>query len=167
MRKLLLSVFVMSAWCMVSHAQQNINHLMLSVGALYERGFDATLGYEHSTRYHNAWEFWGSYYLKYDTDPVAGHITKESFWKNYNTWLLGFAYKPCVSRGRNHHGNVRLGGCGGSDLSKFIGGVNIGYEHSFALYHGVEFFFQLREDIIFRTDDVFRTGVGLGFKFPL
>lgn len=145
----------------------NQNRLMLSVGALYEKGFDATISYEHETRYYNAWEFWTSYYIKYADDPLAGHITKNSFWHNYNTWHIGICYKPCIARGRNHHGNARIGLSGGSDLDKIIGGGHIGYEHSYALYGGWEFFFQVREDFILRGEDLFRTGVSLGFKIPL
>lgn len=145
----------------------NMNHLLLSVGASYERGLDATLAYEHETRYHNAWEYFAMGYLKYEDDPDAGHITKKSFWHSYNSWHIGIAYKPCVSRGRNHHGNVRIGISGGSDLDKFVGGIHAGYEHSFALRHGWELFFQVKEDFIIRGKDNFRTGIALGFKVPL
>lgn len=163
-----LAVVVLLMLCVSrAQAQTNNNHLMLSAGLLYERGVDATLAYEHSTRYHNAWEFFGNYYIKYEDDPDAGHITKDSFWNSYNTWLLGICYKPCVGRGRNHHGNIRLGGSCGSDNSNFIGAVNIGYEHTYALYGGWELFFQLREDVVFGARDLFRTGVSLGVKVPL
>ena len=50
-----------------------------------------------------------TYYVKYKEDPTVGHITSDSFWHNYNTWDVGIAYKPCVARGRNHHGNLRFG----------------------------------------------------------
>ena len=91
----------------------NQDRLMLSVGALYERGFDATVAWEHETKYHHAWEYFATGYLKYCDDPDAGHVTTKSFWDSYNTWHVGVAYKPCVSRGRNHHGNARLGISGG------------------------------------------------------
>lgn len=145
----------------------NYNHLHLAVGALYERGFDVTLGYTHETRYHNAWEYSASYYIKYDDDPLAGHITKDSFWNSYRSWLLGIAYKPCVSRGRNWHGNARIGVLVGSDTDKLIGGGTVGYEHTFALRGGWELFFLLKSDVIIRGEDLFRTGAELGFKLPL
>lgn len=148
-------------------AQANNNHLMLSAGAMYERGLDATLAYEHGGRYHNAWEYFVTYYIKYDEDPNAGHITKKSFWHNYNSWHVGIAYKPCTDRGRNHHGNVRIGASAGSDMDRFVGGVHVGYEHSYALKHGFELFFQVREDVIIRGEDLFRTGISVGVKLPL
>ena len=148
-------------------AQMNNNHLLLSAGALYERGLDATVSYEHGGRYHNAWEYFGMVYLKYEDDPEAGHITRESFWHSYNTWHVGVAYKPCVIRGRNHHGNVRIGASGGSDRHDFVGGIHVGYEHSYALKGGFELFFRLKEDVIIEGRDLFRTGVSLGVKLPL
>ena len=91
---------------LTANAQTNSNHLMFGVGALYEKGLDATIAYEHGSKYHNAWEYFVTGYLQYDDDPNAGHVTKKSFWHNYNSWHLGIVYKPCVNRGRNHHGNV-------------------------------------------------------------
>lgn len=160
-------VLLLSGLC-ATHAQSsNMNRLSLGVGALYERGFDATLSVEHEGKYHNMWEFFGSAYLKYDEDPEAGHITKKSFWHNYNTWYVGAAYKPCVSRGRNHFGNLRLGGGGGSDLHEFIGLVTVGYEHTYCLRSGWAFFFQVKEDVAICAKDLFRTGVVVGVKCPL
>ena len=140
---------------------------MLAVGASYERGLDATLSIERELKYHNAWEFFFTGYLQWDDDPLAGHVTKHSFWHSYNTWSVGLAYKPCVSRGRNHHGNLRLGASCGSDLDEFIGVVHVGYEHSYALMGGWELFFQLKEDVAICAKDLFRTGVALGVKVPL
>jgi hypothetical protein len=145
----------------------NQDRLMLSLGALYERGFDATVAWEHETKYHHAWEYFATGYLKYCDDPDAGHVTTKSFWDSYNTWHVGIAYKPCVSRGRNHHGNARLGISGGSDRHRFVGGIHVGYEHSYALKQGWQLFFQVKEDVIIKGDDLFRTGVAVGVKVPL
>ena len=151
----------------LSAQESNNNHLELSAGALYERGFDATIAYEHETDYHNAWEYFVSGYLKYDTDPKAGHVTRSSFWNNYKTYHIGIAYKPCVVRGRNNHGNLRIGVSGGSDRSQFIAGIHVGYEHSYTLSNSCELFWQVREDVIFRGRDLFRTGAAAGIKFSL
>lgn len=166
MKKILLIanlVFV----CSRLVAQTNDNHLLFNVGILYERGVEATMAYEHGSRYHNAWEYFGTYYIKYDEDPEAGHITKDSFWNNYKSWTLGVCYKPCVTRGRNHHGNFRLGLSMGSDTEEFIGIAHVGYEHTFALYHGWEFFLQVKADAVLHGEDLFRTGIVIGTKIPL
>lgn len=149
------------------HAQSHGEHIMAGVGISYERGVEATIAYEHETDYHNAWEYFVTGYLKYEKDPVAGHITHDSFWKSYRTWMVGAAYKPCVTRGRNHHGNFRLGVSGGSDLEKVLGAGHVGYEHTYNLYNGWSVFFQLKEDIVIRGKDTFRTGASIGVKIPL
>ena len=88
MRKfiLLLAASLFSLQGIYAQGSSNVNHLNLCVGALYERGFDATLSYEHETKYHHSWEYFANAYIQYDTDPDAGHITKESFWNNYFTY---------------------------------------------------------------------------------
>ena len=53
------------------------------------------------------------------------------------------------------------------NTSNIIGGGTVGYEHSYALRGGWEFFFQVRTDVIIRGEDLFRTGVALGMKMPL
>ena len=169
-KMLLTAVFIIFSLMLAQRTcaqSSNQNHLQLSAGLLYERGVDVTLAVNHETRYHNAWEYFINGYIKYEEDPIAGHITKDSFWNSYRTWLLGVAVKPCVTRGRNNHGNLRIGVMGGSDTNKIIGGGTVGYEHSYALYHGWEFFFQARCDILIRAKDVCRTGVDLGIKVPL
>jgi len=147
-------------------AQSHGNHLMVGVGASYPNGVEGTISYEHETEYHNAWEYFGSYYVKWDKDPTVGHITNDSFWNNYNTWDVGVAYKPCVNRGRNHHGNFRIGVGVGSDLNRFIGLATVGYEHTYSLYNRWSLFWQVKEDFVLHGQDKFRTGGTIGIKIP-
>lgn len=165
-RMMVILVFALSAVGSL-RAQSHGNHVMVGIGGSYPRGLDATIAYEHETEYHSAWEYFMAGYLKYETDPQAGHITNKSFWQSYNTWTVGAAYKPCVARGRNHHGNVRIGVSCGSDLHKVIGAGHVGYEHTFNLYDGWSVFFQVKEDAMIRGKDTFRTGVSVGVKIPL
>ena len=149
------------------YAQSHGNHVMIGIGGSYPKGLETTISYEHETEYHNAWEYFVTGYLKYSEDPEAGHVTKESFWHNYNTWQVGAAYKPCVNRGRNHHGNIRIGVSCGSDTKKIIGSGHVGYEHTYNLYNGWSVFFQLKEEIVLRGKDTFKTGAAVGIKVPL
>ena len=150
-----------------SHAQDGSNRISLGTGVLYERGLDLTLSYEHDTKYHNAWEYFGNVYLKWDECASCGHVCPDSFWKNYRTYEFGIAYKPCVVRGRNNHGNVRIGASVGSDTDKVIGGIHVGYEHSYALRSGWQIFWQVKTDIMIKGLDTFRTGAALGIKYSL
>ena len=46
-------------------AQTNSDRISVGVGALYERGLDMTISYEHETKYHNAWEYFANGYIKW------------------------------------------------------------------------------------------------------
>ena len=55
-------------------AQAHSDRISLGVGLLYENGLDATLSWEHETKYHNAWEYFVNGYLKWDECASCGHI---------------------------------------------------------------------------------------------
>src|SRR5574344_2225097 len=167
MKKVILMAMLFIVTLTSSHAQDGSNRISLSTGVLYERGLDLTLSYEHETKYHNAWEFFGNVYLKWDECASCKHICPDSFWKNYRSYGVGVAYKPCVVRGRNHHGNLRLGASAGSDTHDFLGGLHVGYEHNYALRSGVQLFWQVKSDVMIKGEDLFRTGIVLGVKLPL
>lgn len=156
-------------FCITSQAfgQSHTNHVNVGVGCLYERGMDATVSVEHETKYHNAWEYFATGYVKWDDCESCAHVCPESFWKNYRSWALGVAYKPCVIRGKNNHGNLRLGASFGSDTNDFIYIINLGYQHTYALYNGVNLFWQVKTDIVPEGKDVFRTGAVIGIGIPI
>lgn len=167
MKKAILMAMLLIATLTSSYAQDGSNRVSLGTGVLYERGLDLTLSYEHETKYHNAWEYFGNVYLKWDECASCGHVCPDSFWKNYRTYDFGIAYKPCVVRGRNNHGNVRIGASVGSDTDKVIGGIHVGYEHSYALRSGWQIFWQVKTNIMIKGLDTFRTGAALGIKYSL
>lgn len=167
MKKAILISMLFIATLTSSYAQDGSNRISLGTGVLYERGLDLTLSYEHETKYHNALEYFGNVYLKWDECASCGHVCPDSFWKNYRTYDFGIAYKPCVVRGRNNHGNVRIGASVGSDTDKVIGGIHVGYEHSYALRSGWQIFWQVKTDIMIKGLDTFRTGAALGIKYSL
>ena len=97
----LLVVICFMASMTPAMAQQNSDRISLGFGCLYERGLDVTLSYEYETKYHNAWEYFANGYIKWNECASCGHVCPESFWNNYRSYGFGFAYKPCVARGRN------------------------------------------------------------------
>ena len=164
-RILVLSVLLLTV-SLSTHADERNGRIQVGTGLLYERGMDLTVGYEYETSYHYAWEFFGNVYLKWDECADCGHVCPKSFWSNYNTWGVGAAYKPCVFRSRNHHGNLRLGGSLGSDRDRVLGGIHVGYEHNYALRKGWKLFWQVKSDLMIKGEDLFRTGVVIGVKIP-
>lgn len=165
--KAVLMSILISCMTGVAQAQTYGNHLVLGLGALYERGFDATLSMEHETKYHHAWEYFINGYIQWDKCVSCGHVCPHSFWHEYRTWGVGVAYKPCVSRGRNHYGNLRIGASAGSNTDDFLGGVHAGYEHSYSLHKGWMLYWQAKCDLMLpNRNDLFRTGVVIGIKIP-
>ena len=148
MKKLFAIIAILGSISLSSFAQSHSDRITFGVGLLYERGLDATLAWEHETKYHNAWEYFVNGYLKWDE-------------------CVGVAYKPCVWRGRNNHGNLRIGASAGSNTDKFLGGIHVGYEHNYALRNGWGLYWQAKCDLMLPDrKDLFRTGVTLGFKIP-
>lgn len=163
--KKILFLMMLCVATISAKADDNKNHIGIGFGLLYENGLDATLSYEHETKYHNAWEYFGNVYLKWAECGDCGHICPESFSHNYNTWTLGVAYKPAVHVGRNNVGRLRLGAQGGSDRHEFIGGVTAGYEHSYQLKHGLQLFWNARTDLMINGADLLKTGVTIGVRW--
>ena len=158
MKKHLLALVAVISMATTTFAQNN-NHVSLGVGLLYENSADLTLSYEHETKYHNAC-------IKWKECESCGHICPESFWRNYRTWGLGVAYKPCVIRTRNSHGNLRIGASAGSDTDDFLGGIHVGYEQNFSLKGGWKLYWQVKSDCLIKGQDLFRTGIVIGVKLP-
>lgn len=86
MKKYILSLMMVLCISVSSFAQSHSDRISVGVGALYQRGLDATISWEHETRYHNAWEYFVNGYIKWDECASCGHVCPESFWNNYRTW---------------------------------------------------------------------------------
>lgn len=166
MKKILVLCILLLGVSVNSSASDGDKFFQIGTGLLYERGWDVTVGIEHETQYHNAWEYFGNMYLKWEECASCAHVCPESFWKSYNTWSLGFAYKPALIRKRNSVGRVRLGLSAGSDRQELIGGVHVGYEQNYKMRSGLVLYWQVKSDLMINGRDLFRTGVVLGVKLP-
>ncbi|MBQ2528029.1 MAG: hypothetical protein II544_04685 [Spirochaetales bacterium] len=167
MKRFLLVALVSMVTALGAYASDRTTRVGLSTSLLYERGWDATLLVERETRYHNAWEYFANVYLKWEDCPSCGHVCPESFWHSYNTWNIGFAYKPMAYRSRNLVGRMRFGASLGSDTDEVIGGIHLGYEQDYELRHGLVLFWQAKSDMIINGRDLFRTGLAIGIKIPV
>jgi hypothetical protein len=166
MKKIWILCLVLFGLLAPAIASDGDRFFQVGTGILYERGWDLTVGIEQETRYHNAWEYFGNVYLKWEDCASCGHICPESFWKSYNTWALGAAYKPSLMRKRNSVGCARLGISMGSDKNEFLAGLHIGYEQNYTLHNGMVLYWQVKSDLMINGKDLFRTGVVLGVKLP-
>lgn len=167
MKKILMILIAVLAMSATAFAGDRDGRVSFGIGLLYENGLDATIGYERENAYHNAWEIFANGYVKWDKCADCGHVCPDSFWKNYRSWSIGAAYKPCVVRGRNHYGSFRFGGSLGSDTRKVLGGIHAGYEHNYRLRGGWQVYWQVKSDLMIKGRDLFRTGIVLGVKLPV
>ena len=165
MKKILFALMAVVAMCNSVFASDKDGRIQIGAGLLYENGLELTVGYEKETKHHNAWEFFANGYIKWDKCGDCGHVCPDSFWKNYRTWSVGAAYKPCVYRGRNNHGNLRFGASLGSDTHEVIGGIHAGYEHSYVMRGGWKLFWQAKTEFVINGEDWFKTGIAIGVKF--
>ena len=120
MRKTIILTIACMCLAVGAYAQRGSGRLSLSAGLLYKNGLDVTLAYEHEMNYRHAWEFFANGYLQWAECESCKHVCPKSFWQNYRTYGFGVAYKPCVTKGRNHYGSLRIGASGGSDTRKFL-----------------------------------------------
>ena len=144
----------------LARAQDNSNRIGFGVGGFYRPAASAILFWEHETHYHNAWEFFATGSLKIDN--------LENLKANYRCWGVGAAWKPCVYRARNRFGSARIGVSLGAAPTNFLAGIHAGWQHSYALRRGWQFYWQAGVDVMLpRRDDLFRVGAGIGFKMPV
>ena len=159
MRRFLMIAVVLLTTVMAK-AQDNSNRIGVGLGAFYRPAASATLFWEHETRYHNAWEFFATGSLKLDDLEDLG--------ANYRCWGVGAAWKPCVFRARNRYGSARVGVSLGAAPTDFLAGIHAGWQHSYALRRGWQFYWQAGVDVMLpRRDDLFRVGAGVGLKMPV
>ncbi len=157
-RIIMIAVVLLST--MLARAQDNSNRIGVGVGAFYRPAASATLFWEHETRYHNAWEFFATGSLKLDDIEDLG--------TNYRCWGVGAAWKPCVFRARNRYGSARIGVSLGAAPTDFLAGIHAGWQHSYALRRGWQFYWNAGVDVMPpRRDDLSRFGAGVGIKMPV
>jgi hypothetical protein len=159
MRRILMIAVVLLTTVM-ANAQDNSNRIGVGFGAFYRPAASATLFWEHETHYHNAWEFFASGSMKLDDIENLG--------TNYRCWGVGAAWKPCVYRERNRYGSVRIGVSLGAAPVDFLAGIHAGWQQSYALRRGWQFYWQAGVDVMLpKRNDLFRVGAGIGIKMPV
>ncbi len=157
-RILMIAVVLLST--VLARAQDNSNRIGVGVGAFYRPAASASLFWEHETRYHNAWEFFAAGSLKLDNI--------EDLEANYRCWGVVAAWQPCGFRARHRYGSARIGVSLGAAPTDFLAGIHAGWQHSYALRRGWQFYWNAGVDVMLpRRDDLFRFGAGVGIKMPV
>ena len=66
MKKIWMIGIVLFGLSVKANASDGDKFVQVGTGLLYQRGWDVTIGLEQETRYHNAWEYFGNVYLKWE-----------------------------------------------------------------------------------------------------
>ena len=160
MRRIAVMLAVMTAMAITAKAQDNADRIGAGVTAHFRPAASATLFWEHETRYHDAWEVYVTGSVKLDN--------LEDLSANYKCWGVGAAWKPCLYRAKNRFGSARIGVSLGAAPTDFLAGIHAGWQHSYALKQGWQFYWQAGVDVMLpRRDDLFRAGAGIGIKLPV
>ncbi|MBR4226493.1 MAG: hypothetical protein IKR86_06965 [Candidatus Methanomethylophilaceae archaeon] len=157
-RFLVIAVVLLTA--VMAKAQDNANRIGVGATAYYRPAASAILSWEHETAYHNAWEVFATGSLKLDNlDDIKS---------NNKAWGVGAAWKPCLYRAKNRYGSARIGVSIGAAPVDFLAGIHAGWQHSYTLKSGWQFYWQAGVDLMLpRRDDLFRAGAGIGVKLPV
>ena len=164
MRRLLLMLPLLAAFAVPSTAQDRSDRIGFGLGASYGFAGDAVLFWEHETKYHDAWEVFaeGQLLLPEDLSQVSGLRDVG------RRWGVGAAYKPCLYRARNRYGSARLGVSLGAAPSEFRSALQAGWQQSYALRGGWQFFWQAGGSVTLpKWGGLFHVDCGIGIKMPV
>ena len=168
MRRILTLIIALTACLAPALAQNNWDRIGIGAGVGYSPKADAVLFWEHETRYHNAWEFFAEGRVLFHGDLSQLSQVSQIWDSAGKQWGVGAAWKPCVYRARNRYGSARIGVTLGAAPTDFLAGIHAGWQHSYALRKGWQFYWQAGVDLMLpKRYDLFSVGAGIGFKMPV
>ena len=160
MKRMITLLAAMTAVCLSAAAQNNTDRIGAGIGASYPYAGGAVLFWEHEYTYHNAWEVFAEGQLQLQGEP--------GLWENGKRWGAGAAWKPCLWRARNHYGSARVGVSLGASPADFQACLQAGWQQSYALRGGWQFYWQAGADLMLpKWDGLFRIGGSVGIKMPV
>jgi hypothetical protein len=163
MRKTLTILAAMVAMGLSAAAQNNTDRIGAGIGASYRNACDAVLLWEHENAYHNAWEVFVEGQLQLHELSQLSQL-----WDNGKRWGAGVAWKPCLWRARNRYGSARIGVSLGASPTDFQSSIQAGWQQSYALRGGWQFYWQAGADLMLpKWDGLFSIGGSVGIKMPV
>ena len=158
MRRIILLITATAVLAITTKAQDNSDRIGIGAGVAYPLSGNATLFWEHETRYHNAWEIYATGSL-----DSFRHVTCEDL-----SWGVGAAWKQCLFNARNRYGSMRLGASLGAAPKDFQAVLHAGWQHTKALRNGRQFYWQVRVGgSLPKRDRLSHIGATVGVKLPV
>lgn len=175
-----LKFIIIPLWLMLNglgaKAQSGYTYFNVSGGYLFKplNGLTGTISLEFASKYHNSFEIFAEGYRSkykqvntYVVDTVTKRTVTDINNKIRQNYLLGFVYKPLITRSKNTTVRFKMGSGFGSNGKDFIVAPQAGFEISEALSGGVELMLQQNNSYVFWDVQHWRSGAALGIKIPI
>lgn len=97
---------------------------------------------------------------------ATGHPRMQNILKESELHLTGL-YKTILSLGKNSYSHFKFGANLGVGSRGLLFGLGAGFEYNIVLRNRVKLFISQDNILVFRGDDRFSCGIGIGLKLPL
>lgn len=170
MKRLMLTFLFFIFFLPFVKAQRGYTYIDIAAGAMYKEHFVAELSYEWAGRYYNGNEV----FLEYARQPTSsivnlgpdGSLVTFDRPRSEN-YLVGYAFKPLITRNKNVALNLRLAGSIGTDTDLFLGSLSAGLELNFFTRSGLVVMLREKNQLVFFAGNQWRIGLLAGIKIPL
>ena len=164
--------------CVSVYGQNGYQYLDLSAG-VSTRNFEVgEISYEWQGRYYKGNEFFfqygrtdRDYILTVDSLAIDSMATDTTLFlprtREIQNFLVGYAYKPLITRSKNLALNLRLAGAVGTNEDQFIASLSAGFELSYTFPNAFVLMVRQRNQVVFWAREPWRVGAFVGLKIPL
>ena len=150
--KKIIAIFAFSLYFFPLYAQDGFTYFDLAGGYMTQKHYIGEVSFDFGLRYHRAFEILGDFSYK-----KGGN----------NSYKLGFAYKPLLTRNKNTSLNLRLTSSVGTNEHNFVWAFSAGTELCFWFPNRMAFFVRQKNELVLWDKDHWRFGGLLGFKIPI
>lgn len=153
---------------LTSFAQSGFDYLDLMGGAMVRNNKVGELSYEWVGKYYKANEIFLEYVInKNEEFNIQADSVIISEQVNRKNILVGYAYKPLLTRSKNIALSLRLAGGIGGNNDGFIASLSISPELNITFGNGWIWSIREKNQVVFYDPGTWRIGILTGLKIPL
>lgn len=170
MKKILITALLSFIVLFTANAQSGYTYIDFAAGLMIKNHTVGELSYEWAGRYYNGNEIFVEYaVLPLPAIPVHNTDGSLTYFDQADkqNFLIGYVFKPLITRNKNVALNLRLGGSMGTDTEDFIASLHAGFELNFFTRSGTIIFLRQKSQAVFFDNSQWRIGLLAGIKIPL
>ncbi|UZS00022.1 hypothetical protein [Chondrinema litorale] len=181
MKRLFITLLILSSHSLLK-AQKGFNYLDVAGGTMIKNQLVSEISYEWVGKYYSAHEV----FLEYAIDK-GDEIFKKQNDKDFSlqdtdnstdtiiynpndhirNFMVGYAYKPLITRNKNVALNLRTAGSTGTNELDFIASLSLGFELNVTFSNGWVWTLREKNQVVFYDPQSWRIGLLTGIKIPL